>query len=98
VVASMRLCCLPAYHMHPSINRHRESTSQEPDAIPGCIGVDINLDRCSCHAFGFLGAQQNRHRTCCCCWSIRRRSRCPTHSASTTIVTTSPYRNKSMLK
>jgi hypothetical protein len=42
VVASMHVCYLPAYHMHPSINLESRHllTSQyffEADAIPECI-------------------------------------------------------------
>jgi hypothetical protein len=42
VVASMHVCYLPAYHMHPSINLESRHflTSQyffEAGAIPGCI-------------------------------------------------------------
>jgi hypothetical protein len=87
-----RLCtsviCRPTTSIHPS-TWNPGIASRTPfisDAIPECIGVDINLDGRSCHAFGFFGAQQNRHCIRRCCGSIRCRSRCPTHSASATIV------------
>ena len=73
--------------MHLSINlESRQSGGADTSA----------LDTVSCHAFGFLGAQQDRHRIRCRCRGICYRPRRLTHSTPATIVMATFFNSKTL--